>query len=426
MKEKKDNFSWHRLDNTANLFPVVSGRRSPNVYRMTAVLKETVEPSLLEQAVSAALPWFPAFGVQMKKGFFWAYFESNPAVPRVFQEEEQPCRYMEPRKNKKFLFRVLYFENRIHLEVFHALTDGMGALSFLKAICYQYLLLRHPEDFTPEQRSAVYGAEGAGDIRDGYMRNYEPAPAKTFKEIKAMQFHGERFPFGQAAIVNYILDTSQLKQRCKEREATVTQYLTARIAWAVYTGVLCRHTPSRPLSIFVPVDLRRLFKSETALNFFSNIVVALSFAEHPDNFEVVLEEVKRQFALRMDKQDFQARLSYTAGSQRNILIRCTPLALKNLILSIIYHRNNKGGSMPFSNLGVQKVEPIFEPYFESLRAMLGNSKVEPVTATACTFGSRTVLTISSALEDTSLLREIARGLSGDGLTVDVETNEVLL
>ncbi|MDO5601212.1 MAG: hypothetical protein Q4G07_00445 [Oscillospiraceae bacterium] len=426
MRERTENSTWHKLDNTANLFPVVSGRRSPNVYRMTAVLKETVDPALLEEAVNVTLPWFPAFGVQLKKGFFWAYFESNPARPRVFEEQEQPCRYIEPRKNRKFLFRVLYFQNRVHLEVFHALTDGMGALSFLKAVCYRYLLLRYPENFSPEQRGAVYGAEGAGDVRDGYLRNYEPAPPKTFKETKALQLRGERFPFGQAAIVNYILDTGELKQKCKGLGATVTQYFTARIAWAIYTGMLCRHAPARPLSIFVPVDLRRMFESETALNFFSNIVVALSFADGADGFEAVLEEVKRQFAQRMDKQDFQARLSYTAGSQRNILIRCTPLVLKNLILNIIYHSNNKGGTMPFSNLGVQKVEPIFAPYFESFRAMLGNSKAEPVTATACTFQQKTVLTISSALEDTSLLREIARGLSGDGLKVEIETNEVLL
>ena len=30
--------AWHKLDNTANLFPVIAGRRTANVFRMTAVI----------------------------------------------------------------------------------------------------------------------------------------------------------------------------------------------------------------------------------------------------------------------------------------------------------------------------------------------------------------------------------------------------
>ena len=51
----------------------------------------------------------------------------------------------------RFLFRVLYYGSRVHLETFHVLTDGTGAMQFLKAVCYRYCQLAHPDAFTPEQ-----------------------------------------------------------------------------------------------------------------------------------------------------------------------------------------------------------------------------------------------------------------------------------
>ncbi|HAD20370.1 MAG TPA: hypothetical protein DCF42_08245, partial [Lachnospiraceae bacterium] len=56
-----------------------------------------------------------------------------------------PCRYINAEANKNYLFRVTYFRRRINLEVFHVLTDGMGAINFLKELLYQYLRLAHRE-----------------------------------------------------------------------------------------------------------------------------------------------------------------------------------------------------------------------------------------------------------------------------------------
>ena len=48
---------------------------------------------------------------------------------------------MDPRENNGFMLRVLYFNHRIGVEIFHGLSDGLGALEFLKTLVYQYLLL---------------------------------------------------------------------------------------------------------------------------------------------------------------------------------------------------------------------------------------------------------------------------------------------
>ena len=41
---------WDKLDNTANLFPVIAGESMSNVYRISVTLTELVDHELLQEA----------------------------------------------------------------------------------------------------------------------------------------------------------------------------------------------------------------------------------------------------------------------------------------------------------------------------------------------------------------------------------------
>ena len=47
------------------------------------------------------------------------------------------------------LFQVSYDKNRINFEVYHALTDGTGAMHFLQELVQNYLILAHPQANLP-------------------------------------------------------------------------------------------------------------------------------------------------------------------------------------------------------------------------------------------------------------------------------------
>ena len=131
---------WERLDNTANVFPVIAGEEMTNTYRIETVLNETVDPALLQQAVDMVLSRFPGFDLRMRSGIFWYYMEENgKPAPRVIEEDDYPCRYINRNKNNSYMFRVTYYKQRINLEVFHALADGTGGFAFMRELCYQYL-----------------------------------------------------------------------------------------------------------------------------------------------------------------------------------------------------------------------------------------------------------------------------------------------
>lgn len=127
---QKKETRWEKLDNTANLFPVIANETMTNVYRIAVILSENIEPECLQEALEQVLPWFNTMNVRMRTGMFWYYFETNvKGKPVVREEEDFPCRYIEQHRNKSYLFRVTYYKNRINLEVFHALADGMGQIA---------------------------------------------------------------------------------------------------------------------------------------------------------------------------------------------------------------------------------------------------------------------------------------------------------
>ena len=157
VKPRIQGARWRKLDNTAKLFAAVAGEDLSNVFRLSVSLKAEVKPHLLSQALERTLPEFENFRVKLRKGFFWNYFETNNREPLIEKEETYPCKFIDPHESHRFPFRVSYYGKRINFEVFHGLTDGLGALNFLKSLTEHYLELCLEEtgrDETPGDRGS--------------------------------------------------------------------------------------------------------------------------------------------------------------------------------------------------------------------------------------------------------------------------------
>ena len=65
--------------------------------------------------------------------------DSNNEKMHIFEENPFICKRINRKENNGYLFKVLYFKNRITVEIFHSLTDGTGGLELLKAISQKHL-----------------------------------------------------------------------------------------------------------------------------------------------------------------------------------------------------------------------------------------------------------------------------------------------
>lgn len=423
MKKVVKPTKWHKLDNTAHLFPAIASRRSSNVFRITAVLRDAVDAALLQAALVEMLPYFSAFNVRLRHGAFWSYMETNSGTPHVHQEEDAPCRFIDPVENDRFLFRILYYNDRVHLETFHALTDGTGAMRFLKAVCYAYCKLRYPEGFTPEQSAVLYGIENASDIEDAYLKPFGDAQKESYREDSfGYRIRSELLPDNDVQVTTLLLKVTDFKCLCKKNGVSINEYLTAAIAYAIYEECTCSCGSKRPINIFVPVNLRRFFSSETSLNFFTSVMITLPAHTAELTFEEVLRATKEQYAAKVSKDKLKMKLAYTAGSEKNFLLRVAPLPIKNIILHLVYRMSSQGSTLCFSNLGQEKVEPLFEPYMTGLRFLLFPTTRETVKMSACSLGDELAVVFTARREDSALQRNVARRIVGEGVAVTIESN----
>ena len=140
MKEK--NFEWLKLDNAAKIYPAAMSRNWTAMFRLSATLKESIDPLILQQALSSTLKRIPSFALRLKKGIFWYYLEKIDGMPKVTKDYKNPLVRMRLNEDSGFMFRVRYYENRIAVEIFHVLTDGTGGMIFLNTLIAEYITLK--------------------------------------------------------------------------------------------------------------------------------------------------------------------------------------------------------------------------------------------------------------------------------------------
>lgn len=425
MRKKKRvyNLKWDKLDNTAQIFPVIAREGMSNVYRVAVILKEDIDETTLQIALERVLPHFDVFRMCMKKGIFWYYFEENKKkAPKVKEEYTYPCMFINQYSNSNFLFRLTYFKNRINLEVFHALTDGNGALAFLKEITYQYLRLKH-SSVLGEIKDSL-GVETSLDTSDSYLRHYRKKQKKSYKTKRAVIIKGDKLPINQFAIIHGTMPIDEIKKISKSYGVTINQYLVAVYTWAIYLNQLKKKQSDKPVAVCVPVNLRPYFESDTNKNFF--VVVTSVFEPEKDDysFEEVLEIVKTSLSQQITKENLEKLFSYNVSNEMNVLLRAIPLFLKNIAMKQVYNASAKANTTTVTNLGVMKVAEPYEDYIDRFEALLSMSKGQNMKMTVLSYKDRLTLTFSACIRESDIQRIFFRKLSEEGINIDIETNGV--
>lgn len=149
--------NWYKLDNAGKLYPSIVSTRRSTVFRLTAKLKEDVDPDVLQKALDKIINRFPYYKVNLKRGLFWYYFEESSGMPKIQEETYYPCMFLKFNDRKTFPFRVLYFNRFVHFEISHSVADGSGAMVFFKTLLIQY--------FKEKEHVSCKDLYGAKDIK---------------------------------------------------------------------------------------------------------------------------------------------------------------------------------------------------------------------------------------------------------------------
>lgn len=424
MKNKQDKrLNWRRLDNSAKIFPISAGKKYSTVFRLSAILKETVKKEILEIAVKQTLEKYESFKVRMKTGFFWYYFEYNPKNPIIEEENNYPCKYINPKTNNNYLFKVTYFGKKINIDIFHSLTDGNSGASFFKEIIYTYIELTHPKEFQKELRQSrkiEYNTE------DSYIKNYNKKLKSNASGKKAYIIKGIKLKLGAISVIHEILELEELKKISKQNNVTITQYLTAVLIYSIYEENYKKFIGKRPIKICIPVNLKKYFNSKTISNFFSYITVeAYMDKEKLYNFDKILKFVKKDFEKRLTEEEIKKTMSANVKLGNNFFIRTIPLIIKKALVRLSYIEIRKYTTTTFSNIGRIGIIGDYKKYIEYFVMLISPEPVEKIKCTACSFEDKIVFTFTSILQNTNIEKRFYDFLIQKGIKVKIESNGVL-
>lgn len=414
---------WDKLDNTALIFPVIAGEGATNVYRISVTLNEEIQPELLQKALDVVLPKFSGFKMRLRAGVFWYYFEENEKpAPRVKLETKFPCRYIHSNKTNRYLFRVSYYRCRINMEVFHVLADGMGGMTFIRELTYQYLRLIHPELL--EQTSDSLNDATSLNREDSFVKNYKKSKPSGFKKQRAYLIKLEKLPAGELGVMHGLIPITELKDVARKYGASINEYLVGLFAWTTYVHCLHKMPSKKPIRIAVPVNLRPYFNSVTTKNFFVPVSAEFHPTEEDYTFEEVLDVIKTSLRSQIQKEHLEDLFSYSVSNQKNHFLRPVPLPIKNIVMRYVYNQSALANTTTITNVGKVDVDPIYEPYIKMIHSFIPMSKGQSIKGTINSYQDTLVFTFSSLFADTMLQRAYFRKMAEDGVHVRIETNGV--
>lgn len=379
----------YRLDAAGKLFTYVSSPRTPTVYRFWATLKELVNVDDLQKAVDNIIGRFPYYQVQLTRGFLWHKWKTTSEIPQITHETDYPLQYIPIKEPNTFPYRIIASYNKIIVEFNHCLTDGMGALTFLKALIAEYLKLRGfitndlGDIFRPNQTPT------ADEFEYSYRKNFKIGIPKLGKVYRAFHLPFELEKPGVTHVISGKMNVKDVLDSSKKWKVTLTEFLTAvyidalqEIMFEMPKKQLKRN--KRPIRIMIPINARNLIPSKTMRNFTMFIGPGIDPRLGEFSFKEIIEQVHHYRNLHINKKYLVQVISNYVALEINPFVHATPSFFKSWFVKPIYRKTGEALFSGFlTNLGRTSMPiplseevldiqllPMNHPYFKSSCSLL--------------------------------------------------------
>lgn len=425
-KEKGMRRDWYKLDLSAIVYPTLQRRDFSSVYRLSVVLKEEIQPDVLQRALNMTMPRFPTYKAAIRKGLFWRYLEpNNRPGPFVQEDVKNPCQPMHFKANNRYLVRVYYFRNRISLEAHHSLGDGTGGMCVLQTLTATYLrLLGHTEIQNGGFVLDINGEPEAEELEDAYMKYANAKVCPPRLQEKAYRVRGTAEPFYTLNIIDGIMSVSEVMAVAKKYHATITEYLNAVLLYALLQkqkeDVRVRE---KPVKIAMPVNLRRFFPSRTLRNFITMIYPGVDPRLGDYTFEEIVVQVHNYMKYYINEKLLRGDITTNAETQRNPFIRVVPLFVKDMVVKTFYTKiQDRNSSAGLTNMGALKVPEGMMPYIERFDIYMGQPFSRRTNCAIISFQDTLTINFASSIVEADVERNFFRKLVQDGIHVKIESN----
>lgn len=425
-KKNSKDIRWLRLDNAAKIYPAARRKNWSNVFRQSVTLCEEVDIEVLQSALEVTVRRFPSIAARLRRGVFWYYLQQVDNAPQIRAEQSYPLVLMNREEMRKCAFRVIVYHERIAVEFFHSLTDGTGALVFLKTLTAEYLeqkygisvpcehgILDRSQDPLPEE------------LEDSFLK-YAGKVAASRKDTTAWHMSGEPLSDGALALTCFSLSVKEVLDLAHSYKVSMTVFLSAVIMRALL-DLQAQKVPSvkkrKPIKLLIPVNLRTLFPSKTLRNFAMFTIPELDPRLGEYTFEEICKIVQHKMGAEVTAKHMSQIIATNVGDERNPLLRLVPLPVKNAVMKAVFDSvGERKSCLSFSNLGAVKLPDVMKEYVKRVDLILGVQAAAPYNCGAISYGDTLYVNFIRNIEEPELERHFFAVLQQMGLTVTVQSN----
>lgn len=131
----KNEKIWYELDAFAKTYSSIISEGRTTCFRLSALFSENIDLEILKKVAILLEKKYPFYNSELKKGIFWNYLQQKKAHFMIEEEKTYPCTDIQ----KDNPLRIIYFNNKLSIEIAHFLTDGKGAALFFRDLIEEYL-----------------------------------------------------------------------------------------------------------------------------------------------------------------------------------------------------------------------------------------------------------------------------------------------
>lgn len=411
--------NWYKVDNVAKVFLATAAKRDTRTLRVSCTLWEDIDQEMLQQAVLAAIQQRPQFQVRIRRGIFWHYMEDTDIMPVVEEERGRVCPPLYASSRTMLHYRVSYFGGRINLDLFHAISDGTGALEFLNIIVLEYLKIKYPGRF---DKTKIHSGASENDLNeDSYKQFFGKLGLKGGAGLKyAYHPGGLKLPYDQLQFFEVHIPTEDILPKSKAAGVSLTSYIGASLIMAIRADMPTRKS-KQVINVSMPVNLRNYYPSKTSRNFFNNINVSHAFTEDI-SFEELAQEFDANMRSQLTPEKIKAQMDSFETMEYVAPVRAVPLFIKQLAVKYGSKNNDKKVSVVLSNLGVQRPPEEMVPVIQNYSAFCSSSNL---FCTMSSYNGELTLGLSSPYSDTGVIKDLVRKFTEQDMRVRVYATEVI-
>ena len=397
VKNKKYN---RRLDSQAKVFTLVSNPKYCSVFRFTVRLKEKIDGDVLFKAYKGTFEKFKAYKVKLHFGLFEYSLVQNDKETKIFEVDEEPViKKINNKDNNDYLVKLTYSGEELYFDFYHALTDGTGAVKFIRDVLGRYFELK----YNTEEKEYLLDKTVIQDSEDIYVKLSSKYEKVNYPFCEGFRVFGTTRNDDNVEINHFSLNINEFKNKAKEKGATISMYITAIIAYTFY--LLSRENKYKqnrkgkdlkPINLCIPISLEKYFEERTLSNFFSHMFVSFDLKDNKEyTFDEMLDSTKLQYEEKIKLEKIMGVLNGNITKMNNPVLKIIPLAIKKFSFVAGSLKMKKQFSMTVSNVGKLEYDSKFNDYIDSSFVTLACDWAEKVKCGICSYKDEFIISFCS-------------------------------